>query len=140
MLFCPTNPCAEKITFDFYFIILNSTFFFCCPQQVSIFCLPPDEATAKSVKTNSPTDSEKQTGVASKDKGVFDKALTLSYTYHISQDLYRFGVARLFSVCAPDNMKSYATNKTAPSRYVHRNQKKNNRHPRHPHVRHIVCE
>ena len=92
-------------------MILNSTFFFCCPQQVSIFLLPTDEATAKSVKTNSPTDSEKQTAVASKDKGFFDKALALSYTYHISQDPYHFGVTHLFSVCAPDNMKSHATNK-----------------------------
>ena len=28
----------------------------------------------------------------------------------------------------------------ALSRYVPRNQKKNNRHPRHPHVRHLVCQ
>ena len=37
----------------------------------SIFCLPADKATAKSVKNNSPTDSEMQTAVASKDKGIF---------------------------------------------------------------------
>ena len=77
--------------------------------------MPADEATAKSVKTNSPTDSEKQTAVASKDKGFFDKALALSYTYHISQDPYHFGVACLFSACAPDNMKSHATNKNRTS-------------------------
>ena len=41
-----------------------------CVCVVSIFYLPADEATAKSVK-NSPKDSEKQTAVASKDKGNF---------------------------------------------------------------------
>ena len=35
------------------------------------FCLPADEATAKSVKNNSPTDSETQTAVASKHKEFF---------------------------------------------------------------------
>ena len=75
MLFRPTNPCAKKLPSKFYFEFLYSIFFFLPPPPppppwVSIFCLPADEATAKSVK-NSPTDSEKQTAVASKDKGKF---------------------------------------------------------------------
>ena len=75
MLFRPTNPCAKKLPSKFYFEFLYSIFFFLPPTHppppwVSIFCLPADEATAKSVK-NSPTDSEKQTAVASKDKGNF---------------------------------------------------------------------
>ena len=41
------------------------------------FCLPADKATAKSVKNNSPTDSEKQTAIASKDKGLFLTKLLL---------------------------------------------------------------
>ena len=36
-----------------------------------ISCLPADEATAKSVTTYSPTDSEKQTAVVCKDNGLF---------------------------------------------------------------------
>ena len=34
-----------------------------------VFCLPADEATMKSEK-NSPTDSDKQTAIDSKDKGI----------------------------------------------------------------------
>ena len=41
------------------------------------FCLPADEATVKSVKNNSPTDLEKQTAIASKDKGLFLTKLLL---------------------------------------------------------------
>ena len=52
MLFHPTNPLMTKITFDF--LLQNS------------------------IKNNSPTDLEKQTAIASKDKGFFDKALALS--------------------------------------------------------------
>ena len=49
--------------------------------------MPTDEATAKSVKNNSPTDSEKQTAVASKNKGTFfDQAFALSNTNNVSQD------------------------------------------------------
>ena len=41
----------------------------------------------KSVKNNSPTDSEKQTAIASKDKGTFfDKAFALSNTNNGSQN------------------------------------------------------
>ena len=61
----------QKPHSTFYFEILNSIFFSLSPPWVSIFCLPDDKATAKSVKNNSPTDSEKQTAVASKDKGLF---------------------------------------------------------------------
>ena len=41
------------------------------------FCLPTDKATVKSVKNNSPTDLEKQTAIASKDKGLFLTKLLL---------------------------------------------------------------
>ena len=57
------------------------------------FCLPADEPTMKSVKNNSPTDSEKQTAIASKDKGFFDKAFALSNTYHISQHPTCFSIS-----------------------------------------------
>ena len=60
------------------------------------FCLPADKATVKSVKNNSPTDSEMQTAIASKDKGIFfDKAFAVSNTYNVSQTPSRFGVAPL---------------------------------------------
>ena len=67
----PYQPACDEN----YFQLSTSKFrilfsFFCCPLWVSIFCLPADEATMKSVKNNSPTDSEKQTPVASKDKGL----------------------------------------------------------------------
>ena len=61
----------QKPLLTFHFETLNSIFFFCHPPWISIFCLPADEATMKSVKNNSPTDSEKQTAVASKDNGIF---------------------------------------------------------------------
>ena len=70
MLFCPTNLLVTKTTFDlqlrnseFYFLFLSP------PPTGFYFCLPADKATAKSVKNNSHTDSEKQTAIASKDKG-----------------------------------------------------------------------
>ena len=71
VLFCPTNPCTKKITFSFPLRNSEFYFLFLWPPWVSIFCLPADEATAKSVKNNSPTDLEKQTAVASKDNGIF---------------------------------------------------------------------
>ena len=86
----------QKLLSTFHFEILNSIFFFCHPPWVSILCLPADKATAKSVKNNSPTDSEKQTAVVCKDNGIFcfDKASALSKTYHVSQDPARFSIAR----------------------------------------------
>ena len=65
------------------------------------FCLPADEATVKSVKNNSPTDSEMQTAIASKDKGFFDKAHALSTHYNVSQLLTHFGIGHFTrdSVC-----------------------------------------
>ena len=63
------------------------------PPTAFYFCLPADKANAKSVKNNSPTDSETQTAIASKDKGVFDKAFALSNTYNISQTPTHFGIA-----------------------------------------------
>ena len=82
----PTNLRETKITFEFYFEFLNSIFFFLSPPTVSIFCLPADEATVKSIKNNSPTDSEKQTAIASKDKATFfDKAFALSNTNNVSE-------------------------------------------------------
>ena len=65
------------------------------------FCLPADEATMKSVKNNSPTDLEKQTAIASKDKGLFDKAFALSNTYHVSQAPTHFDITHFThdSVC-----------------------------------------
>ena len=80
-----------------------------------IFCLPADEAFAKSVTKYSPTDSEKQTAVVFKDNGFFSltkpllcqKTSTLVKTPPV---LVLF--ASLFSVCDTDNMNSNATNKT----------------------------
>ena len=73
LLRCSALPtrARQKLLSTFHFKILNSIFFFLLPPWVSIFCLPADEATAKSVKNNSPKDSEKQTAVASKDNGIF---------------------------------------------------------------------
>ena len=65
MLFRPTSLLATKTTF----------FFPSHPPPPFYFCLPTDEATAKSVKNNSPTDSEMQTATASKDKGFLTKSL-----------------------------------------------------------------
>ena len=71
-LFRPTNPCAKKVTFEvllrlsvFYFLFSST------PTGFLIFCLPADEATAKSVTKYSPTDLEKQTAVVCKDNGLF---------------------------------------------------------------------
>ena len=83
MLFCPTNLLTTKITSDF--LLQHSEFYFLFPVTPPpppppmgfYFCLPSDEATAKSVKNNSPTDSEKQTAVASKDKRLFLTKLLL---------------------------------------------------------------
>ena len=96
MLFCPTNPRAKKVTFEF--LLRLSVFYFlfsAIPTGFLTFCLPADEATAKSVTKYSPTDSEKQTAVDCKDNGLFffDKALALSKTTHVSQDPARAAVA-----------------------------------------------
>ena len=49
----------------------------------------------QNLSQNSPTDSEKQTAVASKDKRIFfDKAFTLSKTNNVSQDPARCSVTR----------------------------------------------
>ena len=76
MLFCPTNQLVTKLLSIFYSEILKSIFFFCRPPPPPpppptgfYFCLPADKATAESVKNNSHTDLEKQTAIASKDKG-----------------------------------------------------------------------
>ena len=81
-------------------------------------CLPTDEATAKSVKNNSPTDSEKQTAVPSKDNGFSLTKLSLCQilTTLVKPHLFRHRLLRsqwcVFSVCEPDNMNSLVTNKS----------------------------
>ena len=95
-LFCTTNPRAKNVTFDF--LLRFSVFYFlfsATPTGFLTFCLPADEATAKSVTKYSPTDSEKQTAVVCKDNGLFyfDIASALSKTIHVSQDPARFSVA-----------------------------------------------
>ena len=97
-----TNPRAKKMTFEFRLRLSEFYFLFSAtPTGVSIFCLPTDEATAKSVTKYSPTDSEKQTAVVCKDNGLFffDKACALSKTIHVSQDPARFSVASYVCVC-----------------------------------------
>ena len=96
-LFCPTNPRAKKVTFEFRLRLSVFYFLFSAtPTGFLNFCLPADEATAKSVTKYSPTDSEKQTAVVCKDNGLFffDKAFALSKTIHVSQDPARAAVAR----------------------------------------------
>ena len=83
----------------FEFLLRFSVFYFlfsATPTGFLIFCLPADEATAKSVTKYSPTDSEKQTAVVCKDNRLFffDKASALSKTIHVSQDPACFSVAR----------------------------------------------
>ena len=84
----------------FEFLLRFSIFYFlfsATPTGFLTFCLPADEATAKSVTKYSPTDSEKQTPVGCKDNGLFffDKAFALSKkTIHVSQDPTHAGVAR----------------------------------------------
>ena len=80
-LFCPTNPRAKKVTFEFLLRLSVFNFLFSAiPTGFLTFCLPADKATAKSVTKYSPTDSEKQTAVDCKDNGLFyfDKAFALS--------------------------------------------------------------
>ena len=82
----------------FEFLLRFSVFYFlfsATPTGFLTFCLPADEATAKSVTKYSPTDSEKQTAIDCKDNGLFffDKAFALSKTIHVSQDLARAAVA-----------------------------------------------
>ena len=96
-LFCPTNPHAKKVIFEL--LLRFSVFYFlfsATPTGFLTFCLPADEATAKSVTKYSPTDSEKQTAVDCKDNGLFffDKAFALSKTIHVSQDPAHATVAR----------------------------------------------
>ena len=83
----------------FEFLLRLSVFYFlfsATPTGFLTFCLPADEATAKSVTKYSPTDSEKQTAIDCKDNGLFffDKAFALSKTIHVSQDPARAAVAR----------------------------------------------
>ena len=83
-LFCPTNPRVKKVTFEF--LLRLSVFYFlfsAIPTGFLTFCLPVDEATAKSVTKYSPTDLEKQTAVDCKDNGLFffDKAFALSQNH-----------------------------------------------------------
>ena len=83
----------------FEFRLRLSVFYFlfsATPTGFSNFCLPADEATAKSVTKYSPTDSEKQTAVVCKDNGLFffDKVFALSKTIHVSQDPAHAEVAR----------------------------------------------
>ena len=83
----------------FKFLLRFSVFYFlfsAIPTGFLTFCLPADEATAKSVTKYSPTDSEKPTAVDCKDNGLFffDKAFALSKTTHVSQDPARAAVAR----------------------------------------------
>ena len=82
----------------FEFRLRLSVFYFlfsATPTGFLTFCLPADEATAKSVTKYSPTDSEKQTAVVCKDNGLFffHKAFAVSKTIHVSQDPARAGVA-----------------------------------------------
>ena len=109
----------------FEFLLRLSVFYFlfsAIPTGFLAFCLPADEATAKSVTKYSPTDSEKQTAVDCKDNGLFffffDKAFALSKNH---QRLSRLrpccgcslrSQRCMFSVCDTDNMNSNATNKT----------------------------
>ena len=54
------------LRFSEFYLLFSAT-----PTGFLIFCLPADEATAKSVTKYSPTDSEKQTAVVCKDNGLF---------------------------------------------------------------------
>ena len=67
----------------------------------------------KSVKNNSPTDSEKQTAVASKHKGLFLTKLSLCQilTMLVKTPPVSSEQRCAFSVCEPDNMNSHVTNK-----------------------------
>ena len=96
-LFCPTNLRAKKVTFEF--LLRPSVFYFlfsAIPTGFLTFCLPADEATAKSVTKYSPTDSEKQTAIDCKDNGLFSltKASLCQKTIHVSQNPARAAVAR----------------------------------------------
>ena len=58
----------------FEFLLRISVFYFlfsATPTGFLTFCLPADEATAKSVTKYSPTALEKQTDVVCKDNGLF---------------------------------------------------------------------
>ena len=85
------------MTFEFRLQLSVFYFLFSAnPTGFLNFCLPADEAAAKSVTKYSPTDSEKQTAVVCKDNGLFffDKAFALSKTIHVSQDPARVAAAR----------------------------------------------
>ena len=86
----------EKVTFEF--LLRLSVFYFlfsATPTGFLTFCLPADEATAKSVTKYSPTDLEKQTAVDCKDNGLFSltKPSLCQNTIHVSQDPARAAVA-----------------------------------------------
>ena len=72
VLFCPTNLCATKTTFDF--LLRNSELFFLfsvTPHGFLLSVCPLTKPPRNLSKNNSPTDSEKQTAIASKDNGIF---------------------------------------------------------------------
>ena len=99
---------VTKITFDFLLRISEFYFLFSAPPppppphhhhhhhhgfllSVCPLTKPPRNLS----KNNSPTELEKQTAVASKDKGTFfDKALALSNTNNVSQDPDHCSVTR----------------------------------------------
>ena len=104
----PYQPTHEKITFNFLFQFSEFFFLFSDdPRGLLIFCLPADEATAKSVTKNFPTDSEKQTAVVCNDNGVFSltkpllcqKPTTLVKTPPVSASLASFATVRVLCVC-----------------------------------------
>ena len=71
---CFALPTRTRKRMNFEFLLRFSEFYFlfsATPTGFLIFCLPADEATAKSVTKYSPTDSEKQTAIVCKDNGLF---------------------------------------------------------------------
>ena len=86
------------MTFEFLLRLSVFNFLFSAiPTGFLTFCLPADEATAKSVTKYSPTDSEKQTAVDCKDNGLFSLtklSLCQKKTINVSQDPARAAVAR----------------------------------------------
>ena len=82
----------------FEFLLRLSVFYFlfsAIPTGFLTFCLPADEATAKSVTKYSPTDSEKQTAIVCKDNGLFSltKLSLCQKTINVSQDPAHAAVA-----------------------------------------------
>ena len=79
------------LRFSVFYFLFSAT-----PTGFLTFCLPADEATAKSVTKYSPKDSEKQTALVCKDNGLFSltQPLLCQKTIHVSQDPARAAVAR----------------------------------------------